>query len=106
MFEMVITVAEPEKFGEGMGAYVMYAVNTKTTLPAFRSPESTVRRRFSDFLGLHQQLEERYGPQGCVVPPAPEKAFVSTTKMRLSKSEEVGTLFLERRRAALERSAG
>ena len=57
-----------------MGAYMTYLVTTKTTLPSFNNPEAMVRRRFSDFLGLHLQLSERYMHLGRLVPPAPEKS--------------------------------
>ena len=57
-----------------MGAYITYLVTTKTTLPSFTNHESMVRRRFSDFLGLHMQLSERYMQLGRLVPPAPEKS--------------------------------
>ena len=101
MFEMDISISDPEKVGEGMGAYIAYNVTTKTTMPSFKGPEITVRRRFSDFLGLHSRLSERYLAKGRIVPPAPEKSVVGMTKVKFSKSEDAG--FIERRRAALER---
>ena len=100
-FELDISISDPEKVGEGMGAYIAYNVTTKTTMPSFKSPQSTVRRRFSDFLGLHSRLSERYLAKGRIVPPAPEKSVVGMTKVKLSKTEDAA--FLERRRAALER---
>jgi sorting nexin-1/2 len=42
----------------------------------FKSPQATVRRRFSDFLGLHGKLATRYLHVGYLVPPAPEKSIV------------------------------
>lgn len=75
-FELSIVVSNPEKFGDGMGAYMTYNIATKTTMPSFRSPETSVRRRFSDFLGLHQRLVEKYMHKGRIVPPAPEKSVV------------------------------
>lgn len=98
---MDISISDPEKVGEGMSAYIAYNVTTKTTNPSFKSPEITVRRRFSDFLGLHSRLSERYLEKGRIVPPAPEKSVVGMTKVKFSKSEDAG--FIERRRAALER---
>ncbi len=75
-FELDISVAHPEKIGDGMGAYLTYSVTTKTSIPSFRSPETTVRRRFSDFLGLHHKLTEKHLQKGRIVPPAPEKSVV------------------------------
>ena len=73
-YELDITVSNPEKVGDGMGAYILYSVTTKTTIPAFKSPESSVRRRFSDFLRLHNKMAETHLPKGRIVPPAPEKS--------------------------------
>ena len=75
-FDMEITVKNPEKVGDGMGAYIAYSVTTKTSMPSFKNPESTVRRRFSDFLGLSQRISEKHMQKGHIVPPAPEKSVV------------------------------
>lgn len=75
-FELDITVKDPEKVGDGMGAYIAYSVTTKTSMPSFKNPESTVKRRFSDFLGLSQKISEKYMQKGHIVPPAPEKSVV------------------------------
>ena len=51
-----ITVSDPVKRVEGSvipgvaGGYVTYKVHTKAQLPAFKSPEAMVRRRFRDFV--------------------------------------------------------
>lgn len=47
----------------------------QTTLPMFRSKTFTVRRRYSDFLGLYEKLSEKHGPNGYIVPPPPEKSL-------------------------------
>ncbi|MPC14203.1 Sorting nexin-2 [Portunus trituberculatus] len=63
-------------------------------------------RRFSDFLGLHRKLVEKHLHSGRVIPPAPEKSAIGTTKIKLGsdKNADSGSLdFIERRRAALER---
>ena len=100
-FALDISISDPEKVGDGMSAYIAYNVTTKTTMPSFKSSQSTVRRRFSDFLGLHSRLSEKYLAKGRIVPPAPEKSVVGMTKVKFSKTEDAA--FLERRRAALER---
>lgn len=121
-------MANPEKVGDGMGAYMLYTITTTTTMPSFKSPETSVKRRFSDFLRLHNRMCERHVPKGRIVPPAPEKSvkgeeggrrreerrkggrgggrercFAGMTTVKFSKSEESGAAFLERRQAALER---
>ena len=73
-YELEISVSNPEKVGDGMSAYVLYTITTRTTMPAFKSPETSVRRRFSDFLRLHNKMAERHLPKGRIVPPAPEKS--------------------------------
>lgn len=42
----------------------------------FNSKEFAVKRRFSDFLGLHSKLASKYIHVGYIVPPAPEKSLV------------------------------
>ena len=75
-FELDISVTNPEKVGDGMGAYIAYNVVTKTTMPSFKSPECAVKRRFSDFLGLSTRISEKYMQKGRIVPSAPEKSVM------------------------------
>ncbi|XP_022102984.1 sorting nexin-2-like [Acanthaster planci] len=104
-FDMEIMITEPIKKGEGMSAYMAYKVSTKTSNPAFKKPETTVFRRFSDFLGLHQKLVDNHTVKGFIVPPAPEKSVVGMTKVKMSKGQEEPNSmdFVEKRRAAMER---
>ena len=43
---------------------------------------TSVTRRFSDFLGLHEKLVEKHSHVGRIIPPAPEKNLVGTTKAK------------------------
>lgn len=72
----MITVTDPAKMGDGMGAYIAYTVVTKTSIPSFKNSDNSVKRRFSDFLGLGRRLSEKHMMNGCIVPPAPEKSVV------------------------------
>ena len=45
-------------------------------MPTFKDAETTVKRRFSDFLGLHERLNNKFLHLGRIVPPAPEKSVV------------------------------
>ena len=45
-------------------------------MPTFKNAETTVKRRFSDFLGLHERLNGKFLHLGRIVPPAPEKSVV------------------------------
>nr|XP_056721871.1 sorting nexin-1 [Euleptes europaea] len=102
-FELTVGVSDPEKIGDGMNAYVTYKVSTQTTLPMFRSKQFSVKRRFSDFLGLYEKLSEKHGQNGVIVPPPPEKSLIGMTKVKVGKEDSSSTEFLEKRRAALER---
>lgn len=65
-------------------------------------------RRFSDFLGLHDILVEKYLRSGRIIPPAPEKNLLGTTKVKISQTQPesgngLSMEWVENRRAALER---
>ncbi|KAH0945191.1 hypothetical protein HN011_006424 [Eciton burchellii] len=103
-----IKVTSPQKIGDGIGAYLAYNVETRTNMLIFKKRHFNVLRRFSDFLGLHDKLTEKYLRNGRIIPPAPEKSVIGTTKIKMSgdKNQEQNsssTEFIERRRAALER---
>ncbi|KAM3925056.1 sorting nexin-1 [Leptodactylus fuscus] len=102
-FDLNIRITDPEKIGDGMNAYVAYQVSTQTNLPMFRSKHFTVKRRFSDFLGLFEKLSEKHAHQGVIIAPPPEKSLIGMTKVKVGKEDSSSTEFLERRRAALER---
>ncbi|XP_061679556.1 sorting nexin-1a [Syngnathoides biaculeatus] len=102
-FDITISVTDPEKIGDGMTAYMAYKVSTQTTLSMFCNKKFTVRRRFSDFLGLYEKLSEKHAPNGLIVPPPPEKSILGMTKVKVGKEDSSSTDFVERRRGALER---
>uniref|UniRef100_H3CW14 Sorting nexin-2 n=1 Tax=Tetraodon nigroviridis TaxID=99883 RepID=H3CW14_TETNG len=102
-FDVDVAVTNPEKVGDGMNAYVAYKVSTRTSLAMFRSKAFTVRRRYSDFLGLHEKLAAKQSLQGCIIPPPPEKSVVGMTKVKVGMDDPSSVEFVERRRAGLER---
>lgn len=102
-FELNIAVTNPEKIGDGMNAYMTYKVSTQTTLPAFHIKTFSVRRRFSDFLGLYEKLSVKHHLMGCIIPPPPQKSVVGMTKVKVGKEDPSSAEFVEKRRAALER---
>jgi len=71
-----IKVTSPQKIGDGMGAYLAYNVETRTNMLIFKKRHFNVLRRFSDFLGLHDKLTEKYLRNGRIIPPAPEKSVI------------------------------
>uniref|UniRef100_A0A7N9B056 Sorting nexin-2 n=1 Tax=Mastacembelus armatus TaxID=205130 RepID=A0A7N9B056_9TELE len=95
-FDVDVAVTNPEKVGDGMNAYMAYKVST-------RSKTFSVKRRFSDFLGLYEKLSVKQSLQGCILPPPPEKSVVGMTKVKVGMDDPSSVEFVERRRAALER---
>ncbi|XP_019955137.2 sorting nexin-1 [Paralichthys olivaceus] len=102
-FDLDVAVTNPEKVGDGMNAYVAYKVSTRTSLAMFSSKTFSVRRRFSDFLGLYEKLSVKQSHHGCIIPPPPEKSVVGMTKVKVGMDDPSSVEFVERRRAALER---
>lgn len=68
-----IAISECTKVGEGMSSYVAYRIVTRTNMPMFKTNNMAVLRRFSDFLGLHNKLSDKYLRNGRLIPPAPQK---------------------------------
>ena len=52
-----IDIASPETHGIGKNRYTDYEVRLRTNLPVFRLKDSSVRRRYSDFEWLRNELE-------------------------------------------------
>ncbi|XP_068168900.1 sorting nexin-1a isoform X2 [Antennarius striatus] len=102
-FDIQVSVKDPEKIGDGMTAYMAYKVTTETSLLMFRNQTFSVKRRFSDFLGLYEKLSEKHAPNGFIVPPPPEKSILGMTKVKVGKEDSSSADFVERRRGALER---
>lgn len=96
---MEIAVSNPERVGEGMSSYVTYTVVAKTSLPSFRQPEVTVKRRYNDFFTLFKHLEAQY--PGLIVPPPPPKDALGTGLTKLKGNTD--SSFIERRTHGLSR---
>ncbi|BES90756.1 Vps5 C terminal like [Nesidiocoris tenuis] len=103
---LTVKVTDVQRLGDGMGAYMVYKVETYTNLPQFKK-KSCVLRRFSDFLGLHDRLVEKHLRTGRIIPPAPEKSVLGMTKLKMGAQHAEQTSsnyeFIERRKSALER---
>eukprot|EP00111_Clytia_hemisphaerica_P010803 TCONS_00031595-protein len=102
-FDITIKISDPMKIGDGMSAYMAYSVSTTTSLSQFKSSEFAVKRRFSDFLGLFERLNEKHILYGRVVPPPPDKSVVGMVKIKGSKDDQSSTEFVERRRQSLQK---
>ena len=100
-----INVTSPHRVGDGISSYMAYKVKTTTNMQMFKKKDMSVSRRFSDFLGLRDKLNDKYTHAGRIVPSAPDKSVVGMTKVKISKDEDNAdqSEFIEKRRAALER---
>jgi len=83
------SVSNPKQVGEGVSAYVTYAVQSLDSSNPGKS--ITAVRRFSDFEWLHARLSEEF--PDVLIPPVPEKQIIN----RLASG------FVEYRRKELER---
>ncbi len=52
------------------------SLSLQTTLPMFLNKTFSVRRRFSDFLGLYETVSSKHTLLGCIIPPPPQKSVV------------------------------
>ncbi|TID19165.1 hypothetical protein CANINC_003735 [Pichia inconspicua] len=86
-----ILVGDPLKVGELTNAHVVYTITTKTTSKLFTYPDTTVTRRYSDFLWLYNRLLNNH--PGYIIPPPPEKQAYGRFDDK----------FIENRRLALEK---
>uniref|UniRef100_A0A671USJ0 Sorting nexin-2 n=1 Tax=Sparus aurata TaxID=8175 RepID=A0A671USJ0_SPAAU len=94
---------EEEEGGDSFDIHIAVSDPEKTSLSLFKTDEFSVKRRFSDFLGLHSKLASKYLHIGYIVPPAPEKSIVGMTKVKVGKEDQSSNEFVEKRRSALER---
>jgi len=98
--DLLVTVSNPSKQGEGLSSYFTYEVLTKTSLPQYKLNQFGVSRRFRDFDWLHTQLGLKY--PGAIVPPLPEKHSAQVSTMRMS-GVGCSAEWLEDRRSQLQR---
>ncbi|KAI9266472.1 hypothetical protein BDA99DRAFT_505758 [Phascolomyces articulosus] len=93
---MVISVADPQKHSDAQGTYITYLVTTTTTLDTFVSSHPrSVRRRFQDFVWLHNALLLEY--PASIVPPLPDKH-----RLEYIKGDRFSSEFIDRRRMSLQ----
>jgi sorting nexin-1/2 len=88
-----VRVSDPEKKGEGvLSSHMTYKVNSSLPLAQGRLTQSSVIRRFSDFVWLHDALIANSKIQGILIPPLPDKVLLGRFEGE----------FVEERRRALE----
>ncbi|EFO96783.1 CRE-SNX-1 protein [Caenorhabditis remanei] len=90
-----VIIREFEKRGDGMNAYIVYKLETEVSgVVGYSKQQYETWRRFSDFLGLHGKIVEKYLAKGIVIPQPPEKSISALTKTKANSdpamSREVG----------------
>uniref|UniRef100_A0A6G1SNM3 Sorting nexin-3 n=1 Tax=Aceria tosichella TaxID=561515 RepID=A0A6G1SNM3_9ACAR len=93
-----IDVVNPITHGVARARYTDFEVRMKTNLPVFKLKDSSVRRRYSDFEWLRNELER---DSKIVVPPLPGKAWKRQVPFR-SDDGLFEDGFIEDRRKGLE----
>ncbi|KAH7156690.1 hypothetical protein EDB81DRAFT_840716 [Dactylonectria macrodidyma] len=90
-------VGAPIKENDGTkDAFVSYLITTNSTFPSFQRENTTVRRRFTDFVFLYKQLMRDY--PAAAVPPLPDKQ-----RMEYVRGDRFGSDFTARRGHSLQR---
>ncbi|XP_041430002.1 sorting nexin 12 S homeolog isoform X1 [Xenopus laevis] len=101
-----IDIFNPQTVGVGRNRYTVYELRMRTNLPIFKLKDSCVRRRYSDFEWLKNELERDSKSVNAflfqiVVPPLPGKAL----KRQLPFRGDEGIFeesFIEERKQGLE----
>ena len=93
-----IDVISPETHGIGNKRYTDYEVKMRTNLPIFRQKEVSVRRRYSDFAWLKNELER---DSKIIVPALPSKSIMRMLPFRNDEGI-FDESFIEDRRKGLE----
>ncbi|MBW0545694.1 hypothetical protein O181_085409 [Austropuccinia psidii MF-1] len=95
--QLAIHVKQPVRELEGTkDTFVSYLVTAQTNLSIFQSATPSSRRRFQDFVFLHDHLSKDF--PACVVPPLPDKS-----RLKYVTGDRFSPDFVERRRSGLER---
>uniref|UniRef100_A0A8R1DI43 PX domain-containing protein n=1 Tax=Caenorhabditis japonica TaxID=281687 RepID=A0A8R1DI43_CAEJA len=90
-----VQVCDFEKRGDGMNAFIVYKIQTTVDgVVGYTKHQYETWRRFSDFLGLHEKMVEKYLAKGVVIPIPPEKSISALTKTKTNSdpamSRDVG----------------
>ncbi|EGG09110.1 uncharacterized protein MELLADRAFT_34568 [Melampsora larici-populina 98AG31] len=92
-----VEVKHPVRELEGTkDTFVSYLVTAKTDIPIYQSKSPSARRRFQDFVFLHDHLVKDF--PAAVVPPLPDKS-----RLKYVTGDRFSADFVERRRHGLER---
>ncbi|PHZ16749.1 uncharacterized protein RHIMIDRAFT_65625 [Rhizopus microsporus ATCC 52813] len=90
---MTIRVEDPQKSPNG--SFITYRLFTMTCLEHYSTNNRPVRRRFRDFVWLHNALSAEFPT--CIIPPLPEKH-----RLKFIKGDRFDPQFIEQRRLGLQ----
>jgi len=97
-----IAVKNPEKRGNGISSYIIYTI---ITIHADQGENSSVERRFNDFVWLRESL--RRSNRGIIVPPLPHKNMAMGFSLKhwgfKSTFGRFSVDFIKKRQRGLER---
>lgn len=94
---LTVQVQHPVRELEGTkDSFVSYLVTAQTDLPIFHTTNPSARRRFQDFVFLHDHLVKDF--PASVVPPLPDKS-----RLKYVTGDRFSPDFVERRRSGLEK---
>ena len=93
--DLIVTVSNPTKQGDGFRSFVTYEINTKTSLPCHKSYQMCAKRRYNEFSWLYNNLKANY--PGIVIAPIPDKKIMGKFQEKLLEERCSGfNMFLKR----------
>ncbi|KAL7670525.1 hypothetical protein ACOME3_005460 [Neoechinorhynchus agilis] len=103
----VSTIDDWEKEGEGLSAHIVYIIRTKEYVNGEEVASYNTKRRFNNFVSMHDKLIEKLGRKGYFIPPQPEKNFIGATRAAMTVTNKdvdpTSRAFIEKRILVLER---
>mmetsp|Transcript_59284 Transcript_59284/g.139614 ORF Transcript_59284/g.139614 Transcript_59284/m.139614 type:complete len:553 (-) Transcript_59284:160-1818(-) len=88
-----VSVSDPVTIGSGLKAFTSFKVCCQSSLPQFANADTTVRRRYNDFVWLHSELWKQYPARFIPALPHPKNAIQNLLRLQPE--------FVEDRRKAL-----
>eukprot|EP00092_Neocalanus_flemingeri_P007225 GFUD01007804.1.p1 GENE.GFUD01007804.1~~GFUD01007804.1.p1 ORF type:complete len:162 (+),score=22.98 GFUD01007804.1:241-726(+) len=94
-----ISLNDAQTHGEGRARFTDFRLEMKTNMPVFKMKESSVRRRYSDFKWLRDEVSRTVQ---IMMPALPGKAFVKQLPFINNDDGIFEVEFVEERKRALE----
>eukprot|EP00090_Calanus_glacialis_P035930 TRINITY_DN61277_c0_g1_i1.p1 TRINITY_DN61277_c0_g1~~TRINITY_DN61277_c0_g1_i1.p1 ORF type:complete len:162 (+),score=32.20 TRINITY_DN61277_c0_g1_i1:129-614(+) len=94
-----ISLADSQTHGEGRARFTDFKLEMRTNMPVFKMKESSVRRRYSDFKWLRDEVSRTVQ---IMMPALPGKAFVKQLPFINNDDGIFEVEFVDERRRGLE----